>query len=195
MMQQEQGQNGPERFKAAAYWLTFICRALAFSLEVFLHKSSSFGRRYVGMQALVATLIIFFFPVLMPEHDPRPLHGFLLLFLAMCLLVRVSTFVRRCGGDQVHSFYNGEPRLSFLTRWTSELTVKRGLQPLLVFVGGALTLSISQPLGAYLMLAAFGLGASVSLSAGFDETRAMDMRDSFIEQRQLAERFRGGRRD
>src|SRR4051812_49403511 len=107
-MQQEQDQSGPERFKAVAFWLAFICRALAFSLEVFLHKSGTFGRRYVGMQALAATLIIFFFPVFMPEHDPRPLQGFMLLYLAMCLLVRVGTCVRRRKGDDVHTYYNGE---------------------------------------------------------------------------------------
>src|SRR5258708_32604469 len=105
------------------------------------------------MEGVGATIIIFAFGVLMPEHDPRPLHGFMLLFLAMCLLVRVGTCVRRRGGDHVHTYYNGESRLSFLTRWTSELTIKRGLEPLLVFIGGALTLSFSQPLGAYLMLA------------------------------------------
>jgi hypothetical protein len=174
--------------KLALSLIRFAFDSLALSLEVFLHRR--FGVRYIGLQAAGALLILFVYPAMWEGHDVRPLGGFLLAFLLMNAVARIGMMIRCWRGDGEHSYYTGRPWLMSILRGSSELTVKRGYEPLLVFLVGALTLPWSQPLGSYLMIAAFGLLASVHLQHSEEVTKAMDMFDAYTEQRNVAERFR-----
>lgn len=189
-MDRDPSLSGREQFSTFVSWSLFVCQALAVSVEVFLHRSRSFGERYMGLQAGAAILVIFFYPVFWPEHDATPMVGFLFAYLAMCAIVRVCVVTRRRGSEPQHTHYTGRPRIMRITGRLSELTVKRGVEPMLLFLSGVFTLPASEPLGSYLMLAAFGLFVSVNLSLAFERTRALDMRDAYLEQRGVAERFR-----
>jgi hypothetical protein len=59
-----------------------------------------------------------------------------------------------------------------------------------VFVTGIFTMSLSEPLGGYLMLASLGLLISTHLTVGYERRRAMDMNDAYIDQQNAVERFR-----
>lgn len=190
-MNAEQTQPGSDHSKTVLAAAHFLCRSLAATVEVFLHKSRSMGERYLGLQAGAAVLCIFFFTAFWRGQNVVPVFGFLIAYVSALAIARLGVLARvRSGGQQVHTLYTGAPRIMRITGSLSEETVKRIVEPMLIFVIGALTLAANQPLGAYLMLASFGLFASVNLSAGFDRTRALDLNDAFLDQSNVAERFR-----
>jgi hypothetical protein len=189
MNQQSQGNNDRD-YKALLIWVALIFRALTLSVEVFLHKGRTFGERYLGLQAAVAPLLMLLFPLLFPRHDPRPMLWLLFAYLAMCGAARLRLTLRRRRSGHVHSLYTGQPRLGRLLRFASEITIKRFIEPPLVFTAGVLLLPRSEPLGCYLMLAGFALFATVNQSIVQERVRALEMSDAFLDQRSLAERFR-----
>lgn len=189
-MNQEQAQSNLDPTKAILGAVNFACRSMAATVEVFLHKSRSFGERYLGLQAAAGVLCLFFYTAFWRYGDIRPVLGFLVVYLIALAMARFGVMSRVRGGEQVHSFYTGAPRIMRWMGRMSEETVKRLVEPMLVFVIGVFVLQASEPLGTYLMLAGFALFASVNLAAGFDRMRAMDMNDAFLEQRNVAEQFR-----
>jgi hypothetical protein len=172
-------------------WLMFICRALAITVEVFLHEASTFGERYFGLPAAAAALALLCFPVFWEGHDVSLLFVFLICYAAICMTIRLKTFARRRrGGDQPHTLYSGRPRLLRLVRGMSEVKVKSMLEPMLVLLTGTLVLAINEPLGTYLLLAGFALLVSVNSTLAAERQRALDMHDAFIDQRGVVDRFR-----
>lgn len=193
-MNREQPQGSFQQFRVFLSWFVFLSQSLAVSLEVFLHRR--FGERYVGLQGVAAILIIFFYAGFWPGYDVTPLLEFLLAYLALCFLARIGVLRRRRrGGTQEHSHYTGWPRVMRLTGRLTEITVKQTVEPLLTFLVAVFTLPVSEPLGGYLLLATGGLIVSVNASLGAEHTRAINMNDALIDQRHLAERFRGMRGD
>jgi hypothetical protein len=190
MNEQQQNQSGAQ-LKTGLGWLVFVCRALACSLEVFLHEPSSFGVRYLGMQVLGAAGIMFLYPVLCPQQDPMPLVLYLMCFVGACVVIRIRTLLRNArGGTLEHSYYSGRP---WLLRWapdTAETKIKAGAEPLIVCFIGLMVLSQSQPLGSYLLLAALSLFVSVNAGIGFDRTRMLDMNDAMLDQRRVLDELR-----
>ncbi len=183
---------GPiEHTKAVLSWIAFAAGVLAVSVEVFLHRSRTFGERYLGMQAAAVMLVVLFYGACWEGHDVSPLLGFLLAYLFMCFVVRIGGLIeRRRTGVWEHSLYNGFPRILRLMPWLGEHRAKLYVEPMLVFLVGVFTMPLNEPLGGYLILASMGLLLSVNLTVGYERTRAMDMNDAAIEQRDLAERFR-----
>ena len=191
MQQQHQVPGTGQRIRSTVSWLLFICRALAVSVEVFLHRSRSFGARYVGTQAAVAAVIIFCFPAFFERHDPRPMMWFLAAFLWMCLMARAGTVARQRGGEpEEHSYYTGRPRLMRVFRRIPEVNLKSVTEPFLVFVAGLVAHEMNEPLGTYLMFAAVALLVSVKLSVRYERVRALDMNDSLLEQRRVTDQWR-----
>lgn len=185
-----------ERIRAGSNWLALISGALAASVEVFLHRTRSFGSRYLDLRAAAVVLMIPFYSLMWEGYDLVPLMQFLAGYLFMCLLVRLSCVMNsRRGHLQEHSRYTGYPRIKRLLRSTSETTIKLAVEPLLVFTVGIFAMPWNEPLGGYLILAAAGLLISTHLNAGYSRVRSLDMHDAYIEQRQLAELFRQLRGD
>lgn len=191
-MNPQQGDSRMERLKNAIGWIAFISGTLAVSVEVFLHRR--LGARYLGLQAAAVILLVPLYSLFWEGHDVAPLAQFLAVYLVMCFFHRIGNAARsRRGGAQEHTRYTGYPRLMRLLPRTSERTVKLVIEPIIVFLVGTFTLPASEPLGSYLMLASAGLIVSTHLSAGYERTRALDMHDASIDQRQLAEDFHGMR--
>jgi hypothetical protein len=190
MNQQQQQQPGMfQQAKWAFGWLLFICNSLAVSVEVFLHKGV--GSRYIGLQGLAAAAMIFFWGGFWPGQDISPVLIYLALYLLFCFAQRMDALKRlRQGGGQEHSRYTGRPILMRFTGRINEITIKRIVEPALVFLIGILICSANEPLGKYLMLAAVGLLVSVQSTLRFEETRATDMNDAMINQQHAAQRFR-----
>lgn len=171
--------------------LTFIARTFGVTVEVFLRRPESFGERHLGMQAAAAFVLILVWPAFWEGHSAEPMLVFLLLYWLALLRARVCTAARvRRGGPQPHSRSNGVPVLQRVFRRTPEQRIKAGLEVLVVFLVGALLLAVSEPLGAYLMFAAFGAGATSGMSGALQHRRSLDLHDAFVEQRDAAETFR-----
>lgn len=190
----QQTQQRPDDFLAdmrnAFGWLTFVCRSLAVSVEVFLH--SHIGSRYMGLPALGALLIIVLFPAGWPDADPRPTLYFAGAYLLLSFCARLDAASRCRKRIAEHSCYTGRP---ILLRWfpkADELQIKRTVEPILVMVVGILIRLLNEPLGTYLVLAGLGLAASVAINELQHRTRLMDIQDAVIDQRTIAEELRRG---
>lgn len=191
---QQQQPGFMDRAKGAFGWFLFICNSLAVTLEVFLHKGM--GSRYLGLQALAGAAILFFWGGFWPGHDVGPMLTYFALFLLFCFAQRMDALKRLSHGVAPgHSRYTGWPLLMRLFRRTNEVTLKRIIEPALVFLCGAMVCDANEPLGKYLMLASLGLFISVQSNLNFERTRATDMNDALIDQRHVSERFRDMRGD
>lgn len=192
-MRQPQHDVGTNQGQRTSGFLLLVARALACSVEVFLHKSSSFGERYLGAQAALAVVIVFLLPMVDPTEDPEPLWYFLCAFLVMCAAVRSAALARRKRGELgPHSFYTGTPRLAARSR---ENAVKGGLEPVLVWIAAAFASEFSPLLGGYLATAGLGLLISVHLTLAAERKRMLDMHDAYMEQRRTAEEWRAMHRE
>ena len=123
-MMEEQQQGGLRSdFNAAGNLIAFTARSLAVTVEVFLHRSGSFGERYFGMQAGMGFLLILFYPIFWEGYDASSLLWFMSAYWFMIVCARIGTFVRRQrGGAQPHTRYTGYPRVLRLFRRMSEQT-------------------------------------------------------------------------
>lgn len=174
-------------------WM-LLCRALAVSVEVFLHRPQSFGDRYLGLQVGVALVLMFLFPAFWEGHDPRPLHTFLALFFVMCLVARIASLARRVrGGLGEHSHYTGIPWLMRAFPRLRENTIKGIVEPVLVWIAGGMAAEINAPLGTYLLWAGTGLFISVQSAVMAERRRVVDMHDAYLEQRRVVEHWRSRR--
>lgn len=187
-------ESGPLEDTAAGLgWGLFLCRALAASVEVFLHRN--IGERYLNWQAVAVLVIVPVFALGWEPHDSGPLMVFLMLYVLMCAVSRIRALRRRGQGSCEHSYYTGWPRLIGPKAKCSEMTFKRVFEPLLVVSGGFLLTAWNPPLGTYLMFAAGGLFLSMTAIEVENQSRALDMHDAALEQERLTERFRDLRGD
>lgn len=183
-----QGEGRFPDVRTTANLFAFGCQVLAVSTEVFLR--TGFGPRYLGLQAGAAALAIPCFSILFPYEDTRPLLWFFMSYIGMCFLCRAGAVNRARRGETCHSRYNGRPLIARVLPWISEATIKRMVEPALVFGIGLGLAEVNLPLGSYLMLSAFGLAATMALLEAHERQRVMDLYDGFIDQTVIAERFR-----
>lgn len=176
--------------------IAFITRSMAATLEVFLHRSDTFGSRYFGFQSLAAVIILLLWPALCdPTHNPIPLNIFLVAYLFMVVVARVRSAVRVGRGEvHPHGRYSGLPRLRFGGR-ISEVKIKCLAEPALIWIIGGLFLQFSPPLGGYLMVAGTGMFISNTMADASVQRRAQDMHDAYVDQRDVMDRFHDMRRD
>lgn len=172
----------------------FLVRSWGTAVEVFLRKD--FGSEYLGTQAAVAALLM---PVyafaFVPEHDPRPMLVYWILFLLFCVGHRMSVIRRAWRGDRGHRYFNGVPCLGSTCPKLSEATVKKTLEPLFVFTSAVICMPYSPPLGIFLLIGGF---CSAFIQWDWDwrmQRRAREMHEAMLEQEDVAERFRNLRND
>lgn len=196
-MYDNQPSDNRKGFRNFVGAVVFVARSMAVSVEVFLHKTDSFGERYLSLQAGAALLAIFVWPVFCePWHDAQPMLMFLLAYVAMCAAVRSRLAIRRRRNlPQPHSRYTGTPRLMRFTGRMDEVKVKGMVEPFFTFAVGGVMLSISPPLGGYLMSCALALMISNVLAEGYERERARNMHDAYLEQRRAVDRLHDLRRD
>lgn len=193
---QPQQPSNTQKVQGCVSWLALGFQGLALSVEVFLHKSNSFGSRYFGLRLLAAAIILFFFPVFVKEYDPRPVWDFLIIFLVICAVIRIRTAFRNRKGVLVyHSYYSGTPRIMRFIRKLPEERVKAIIEPVIVWVCGIFTLIWNPSLGLYFLVAGVCLAAKVHLSINAQRVRSLDMNDSYLDQTHFMDRWRNMRGD
>ncbi len=186
--QQPKGWTPVEDAKKGAGFMVLAAQVLASPIEVFLR--TRFGSRYFGVPSAIAILALPMWMLFWPGEDPQPLLIFWGLYILMQLRARVEGMRMVARSEHVHSRYNGRPRLARIFRKMPEQKVKVVAETVVVFVIGALMTSISEPLGTYLMVAAFASGLLNSTIDAVERARTVELNDAWIEQQSLAERFR-----
>ncbi len=180
-----------EDAKRAANLVLFVAQAICAPVVVFLR--SGFGINYFGLPALAGFFAVLLWPGFWPDRDPSAMLTFWLLYLVMQTVARVGSVRSMKRGENVHSRYNGWPRLAQIFPRLSETTIKVTLEPALVFASGIALSSIDTPLGTYLVVAAVALFLTESTIESVSRARVRALNDALIEQQQLAERFRATR--
>lgn len=179
-----------ERVNRSMNLLLLVASVLAFPTIIFLHRD--IGRRFAGPQAMLALVILFFWPLLDPHASPFPLLWFLGAVLLMCVVSRVQGLRRKGlpGGDPIYRHYDGTPRLMRLFFCQDELRFKRFQEPVIVFFAGMMAGVLSPLLAMFLMASAVALFITVNANTFAHRERAEAMRDRMHEQQVLSERFR-----
>lgn len=181
----------PSDWQKAGVIATVICRGIAMTAEIFLHRH--IGERAVGATGTVGALALLAFMSFWPRHDIRPLLVLLVLYVAACGATQVAALRRRRRGRAFHSRYTGYPRIAKLLPWLDERRIKGGVEPLLLAVGGLLLMPVNVPFGAYMLVVSCAMSVATGAAESAERRRSTDLQDTFIEQQQLAERFRGTR--
>ncbi len=189
-MQQEQPQQREGNGNGVGFNIVvLLLRSIAVTVEVFLHRR--FGSRYVGLQGVLGIVMILVFAAIIPAPGTWGLIIFLFAYLKACLYARAGVLWRKLQGQECdHTLYSGYPYLMrVLPRW-NELTVKRLVEPALVFLVGCAVAHFIPALALYLFIAAGALFMTVNQAEAYERRRAEVMRDSVIEVQQRAERVR-----
>lgn len=168
--------------------LSFITSAFTRTLTVFFHKGH--GSQYLGLEAALAVPLILVFAVFWPGHDLQPLMVFLWAYLGACLFARLKMWGAESRGEIIHSRYDGRPRLMSILKTRDELSIKGTTEPAIALAIGFVTLMFNQPLGMFLVLAAFAQAINVSMVAAYEKAQTRQSIDSMIEARQHTDRVR-----
>lgn len=186
--QPEPGQWTPiEDARKGLSVLLLIAEVLAVPAEVCLR--TRFGRHYLGMQAFLALFAILFWMLFFPGEDPRPIMFFWWVYLAMIVRARVESTILAARGRSVHTRYNGQPRLAAVFRKWPERKIK-AFEPFVTVFAGILLFGVSEPLGGFVIASGCSLAVVMGVLESTEQAKAEQMRDAWIEQQQLAQRFR-----
>jgi hypothetical protein len=172
-----------------------ILRSISATVEVFLHKG--FGSRYIGFQGFLGIFAILIFAAMIPVPGTWGLILFLFAYLKACLYARAGIVWRKLRGQEhEHTLYSGYPYLMRLFRRSNEMTIKRYIEPIVVFLAGCAFSYFVPALALYLFMAAGALFLSVNEAEAYQRRQTQVMHDAVIEAQQRAERFRSmsGRR-
>jgi hypothetical protein len=165
-----------------------LANARATCLTVFMRHS--FGVEAIGMSGLHALVLI----VLVGGfgRSPEMLQCFLPLWIYALLWQRVYTLKRVRTGARWHSRFQGYPalamRIPLVRREKDAVTV---IEPALCFLVGMLLREFSPVMGGFVFAGGFSLLVRHGIDTEINRKRLQAMQDAELEQRWLAERFRG----
>lgn len=153
---------------------------------------TGFGERYMqGFRPLLVIPLILFWPIFWPQEDPTLVLLLLPMYLISCGINRIAGLRRRAkGGPQIHSYYNGHPRLWRPTSKLDETTFKCRVEPMVMLGMGIGALIISPPLGWFFVWTAIAMGIHTNLLNMSDRQQALDLADAAIDGELLAARAR-----
>lgn len=182
------GGGMTEKSVKGARVLVFVARMLASPLEACLRRE--FGPKYFGLQAFASVVLLPLWMAFWPGRSSDGLIGFWVYVLFMFARARAESARMLRNGTNVHTRYNGWPRLS---RWfprMSEAALKAKCEPAFCFIAGILLFCVSEPLGSFVLVATVGLVLTQSTIEAVERARVTELNDAMIEQQILAERFR-----
>ncbi len=179
--------------RAAGNIVLLAAQSVAAPVEAFLRVR--FGRRYFHVPAFLGLFIVPLWMLFWPLEDPRGILLFWCAYIVMQIRARIEMLWRSRMGLVGHSRYNGYPRLARLFRRMPEERIKAVVEPTLVMATGAIALVINAPLGSYLIAAGAALAIVAAAIRGVERMQVMDIRDAWLENEALAERFRKMRND
>lgn len=185
--------QGDDRFnvKSSMNLLYLVASAHATCFTVFLRRG--FGTEALGLNGIIALVIILLYAG--ETRDPYMAWYFWAWLLAL-IAQRLDTFLLVRKGNREHSRYDGWPNIALALPFVkTEAIAKNLVEPLMCFLGGVLLCPLSESLGGFVMLGFFSLVIKRGLESQANRMQVQRLRDAEIEQRQLAERFRGQSKD
>jgi hypothetical protein len=162
-----------------------LIEAVAISIEVFLR--SGFGCRYIGLQALLAAVVMPLYAMLIGPHA-APIMWLWLLFMCFALGEWLKSLRKSWRGGTTHSWYSGRSRIITENQQRSEVDVKKWMEPCFVL---CVAICIKNaPVRVYLCFAAMCLFIIAHRAESWIRRQVTDMNDAVLVQQDIAERFR-----
>ena len=173
-------------------WLLFVCRVVAFPVEVWVVRPGTWGPRYLDLSAVLGFVWPFVLVGFWGPHaaaDDRAVLLFWWGVFALLLVHRVAGIRRRARGCRCHSRYRGD---SWFVRPTDPPGTRRAdLRELLVVLGAAAVIAAAcRPLGALIFVGGVGLGISRVVAQLAVEARLRELDDLRIENEFYMDLFR-----
>lgn len=165
--------------------LYFLVNVHATLITPFLR--SGFGNNALGFPGLFALVLL----LLCMGKEPKMLL-WLFAWLVAVIVQRLETFRLLRKGVAIHSYYSGYPSVAMRCPFVrKEKTAFLLIEPMTCAVLGALLCQYSEFMGAFLMAGFLSLPIRAAIEHEVYRKRVERMRDAEIEQRWLADRFRG----
>ncbi|MDZ4858031.1 MAG: hypothetical protein SGI88_03540 [Candidatus Hydrogenedentes bacterium] len=183
-MTNQDKENGMDKgFAASLMYFAALSYSTCFS--VFMRKG--FGSEALGLNGIAA-----FFVILLSVGHDGFMAMFLLVWIVALLFQRACTFRMSRLGIHPHSKYAGEPALVYklIPRITSE-SKAQSIEPMLCLIVGVLLCPVSQRLGAFVFCGFFSMLIQRAMEAQLSMMRTRRMRDAEIEQRVMADNWKG----
>ena len=154
----------------------------------------SFGTEAFRVHGPAAAVMIVMYGAMTGEWAMWP---FFCVWVVMLLFQRILTAIDYRRGVVQHSRYSGYPSLAFtLCRFVKkEVTAKGIVEPMICMLVGSAILPLNQYLGFFIMLGMLSFMMKLSIERTVNRARLRTMRDGHIEQRHLADAFRGNSDD
>lgn len=187
MQGQQDQQTDKLNYRAGFNVFTLLVNGHATCVAVFLR--CGMGVEYPGMDGVVAAALIL---LCAAGTGDQLLIDFFWLWLVALICQRAYTAKLVRQGWIEHSRYTGWPWAAMTCKWVkSEKKAKDMAEPLLCFGFGAALIPLSAVLGEFVMAGCASLLIQRTMQNQVNIVRLRRMRDAEIEQRQLADRFRG----
>lgn len=166
----------------------FLSHAHALAFTVFLR--TDFGREGIGIHGLVTVFLILGYGSFAQCYAMFPFFG---LWMLAVICQRIRQFVNWRRGVIIHSFFNGDPWVSKrLFPRLSELNAK-GVDGFLCLAIGGVIAQFDKPFGLFIMAGFVSILFTEAVMVEATKRRLQAMRDSEVEQRYYADKFRSGR--
>lgn len=193
MQQQSQQPDQDSLAKDFRNGVNFFCMLVnthAMCIKIFIRHG--FGPNRPGITGVFSLLLMFL--VAAQAQDVRMLWMLQIWFLALIgQRLRTTWLVSR--GWRGHSYYDGRPWLGMLLTGNASEEKGRNIEPILCLVIGVLLLPFSPTVGSFVMFGFASLTAVRLIDRAAVRRQVTAMQDLEIEQRVLADRIRGFRRD
>jgi hypothetical protein len=118
---------------------------------------------------------------------------YFLCWLAVMAARRVETLRLALKGVRYHTRYQGHPFAAMLMPRVKTEAHARYAEPLLCLAVGLVLVTISEPVGFFVMAGFVSFAGCMAIDAMIDQRRVEAMHDAEMEMRYYAERFRQGR--
>jgi hypothetical protein len=186
-----QGQ-GRDTFnmRTGAKVLHLVVETHAAGFTPFLRRGM--GVNYPGAFGLLALVMILLYAA--ATHDPLVITYFW-FWLGMIIVRRAEAVQLARRGWVEHSRYNGWPWFSIKLPFVKTESAAKIADAMVCLIVGAELYQWSEALGRFVMLGCLSLGMQRAIQGQVNSMRLRQMRDAAIEQRQLAEWYRGQRND
>jgi hypothetical protein len=171
---------------ASAVGLTYLaCSTHKLAISVFI-------RNGFGVNALDPQGFFTFVVLLLLSTGYGGFRLYFLCWLVVLVARRVETFRLRLKGVRYHSRYPGYPYAAMFMPRVKTAQDAYAAEPFMCLFAGAVLVTISQPVGLFVMAGFVSFAVCMGIDAMIDQRRMQSMFDAEVEMRYYAERFRKG---
>lgn len=195
-MQHHDEDTKPMSFKESVSAFIAIMQTVGRILELPFRWPGTAGEKHWSGHAALSLVIMFVAITLIDGQATTPLQSQVpwwqspavvagIVAIGLLIVHKSREKKLKDGGYEVHSGYSGRSILDWGGTPESEMRAKGNMEPALAFILGAACLTFSYGLGVWMMIAAVGMGISVSVARMGLEARRRAVKDAMLDQQHV----------